>query len=385
MKCFFIVWSNEVDLSAKIQQMPNQQRQQRQQRKRQQQQMTMADNAITTTSISGANELMKYIQGITEITQEIRQEFEESLRQPDAIVEYHRNEKSTQFTNAEMSAVSHRTLVYHKTKLSQHSKFLQAHEVMVETLKLFENLRKMLVNNKQQKKTTIRNIRATINELKQHQQKWIAFLKPELELELEASTIASSPSIVRLETEIETTKQNHRTITNRILKQVNLLCFTTRRNILNFKLAAEETIGEIIRHAEKCRAFIMKCRQLEIIEFCASIWWFDRCHSAFIAEHPELSERHFTVSAELDEKHDGRPMTMEGWSFERDRIKILVQSFDPVVSTVCEYDFDQTLAEEILTDEAIQTFERETSSSVNDHDMIHQENNTWCSYVAADA
>lgn len=362
--------------------MPNQQRQQRQQRKRQQQ-MTMADNAITTTSISGANELMKYIQGITEITQEIRQEFEESLRQPDAIVEYHRNEKSTQFTNAEMSAVSHRTLVYHKTKLSQHSKFLQADEVMVETLKLLENLRKMLVNNKQQKKTTIRNIRATINELKQHQQKWIAFLKPELELELEASTIASSPSIVRLETEIETTKQNHRTITNRILKQVNSLCVTTRRNILNFKLAAEETIGEIIRHAEKCRAFIMKCRQLEVIEFCASIWWFDTCHSAFIAEHPELSERHFTVSAEVDEKHDARSSTMEGWSFERDRIKILVQSFDPMMLTVCEYDLDQTLAKEILTDEAIQAFEHETASAKDDDMMMDEsQENEWCSYVA---
>lgn len=367
--------------------MPNQRRQQRQQRKRQQQ-MTMADNAITTTSISGANELMKYIQGITEITQEIRQEFEDSLMKPDAIVEYHhRNEKSTQFTNAEMSAVSHRTLVYHKTKLSQHSKFLQAEEVMVETLKLLENLRKMLVNNKQQKKTTIRNIRATINELKQHQQKWIAFLKPELELELEASTVASSPSIVRLEMEIETTKQNHRTITNRILTQVNSLCVTTRRNILNFKLAAEETIGEIIRHAEKCRAFIMKCRQLEIIEYCASIWWFGTCHSAFIAEHPELSECNFTVSAELDEKHDARPSTMEGWSIERDRINILVKCFNPMVCIVCEYDLDQTLAEEILTDEAIQAFERETSS-VKDDDMMmdeRQENNTWCSYVAADA
>ena len=352
--------------------MPSQQRQQRQQRKRQHE-MNVAANAITTTSISGANELMKYIQGITKITQDIREEFEESLSQPDAIVEYHRNEKSTQFTNAEMSAVSHRTLVYHKTKLSQHSKFLQADQVMVETLKLLEILRKMLVNNKQQKKTTIRNIRATINELKRHQQQWFAFLKPELELELEASTVASSPSIVRLEMEIETTKQHHRTITNRILTQVNLLCVTTRRNILNFKLAADETIGEIICHAEKCRAFIMKCRQLEVIEFCASIWWFDTCHSAFIAEHPELSERHFTVSAEVDEKHDARPRTMEGWSFERDRIKILVQCFDPMVMTVGEYDLDQTLAKEILTDEAIQAFEDETAVPNHDDMMAMDE------------
>ena len=339
----------------------------------------MAGNVITTTSISGANELMKYIKGITEITEEIRREFEESLRQPDANVEYHRSEKSTQYTNAEMSVVSHRTLVYHKTSLSQHSKYLHANEVMIETLKLLENLRKMLVNNKQQKKTTVRNIRATINELKRHQQQWIAFLKPELELEASSSAAATSPSIVRLEMEIETTKQNHRTITNRILTQVNSLCLTTRRNILNFTLAAEETIGEIVCHAEKCRAFIMKCRQLEVIEFCASIWWFDKYHSEFITEHPELSECHFTVSAELDERHTrSTMMTTTGWSIERDRIKILVQCFDPMVITVGEYDLDQTLAKEILTDEAIQAFECETTEKHDDDVMDErQDMNAW--------
>lgn len=339
----------------------------------------MAGNVITTTSISGANELMKYIKGITELTEEIRREFEESLRQPDANVEYHRSEKSTQYTNAEMSVVSHRTLVYHKTSLSEHSKYLHANEVMIETLNLLENLRKMLVNNKQQKKTTVRNIRATINELKRHQQQWIAFLKPELELEASSSAAATSPSIVRLEMEIETTKQNHRTITNRILTQVNLLCLTTRRNILNFKLAAEETIGEIVCHAEKCRAFIMKCRQLEVIEFCASIWWFDKYHSEFITEHPELSECHFTVSAELDERHTRSTMMTTGWSIERDRIKIVVQCFDPMVITVGEYDLDQSLAKEILTDEAIQAFEDETVDAKDD-DMTmdeRQDMNAW--------
>jgi hypothetical protein len=329
------------------------------QQQQQQQMMNIANyNVLATRSVSGANELNKYIQGITEIKEEIRQEFEDCLIQPDAIVEYDHNENRTQFTtNIEMSAESHRTFINYKTKL-----FLQTGVVIVETLNLLEILRKMLVNNKQQKKTTIRNIRSTINGLKQQQLQWTTILNPEQELE--AMTAVTSPSIERLEKEIEMTKQNHRTITNRILTQVNSLCITTRRNILNFKRAAEETIGEIIIHADKCRAFILKCRRLEIIEFCASNWWFDTCYWAFITEHPELSDHQFTVSAE---QHT-HPNTISGWSNDCERIKIVVKCFNPTqlvhtttTITICEYELDQTLAEEILTDDAIQAFEDKTT------------------------
>lgn len=316
---------------------------------------TPQTNVIATTRVNGANELKKYIAGITEVVKEIRDEFEDSLQQPDAIVvengHLHFAKTSKQYHNVEKTARDHRTFVYNKTKLQQFSKFLQADEVVVESLGLLETLRKMLVNNKQQKKTTIRNIRSTINELKRHQRKSAA--NP-ADGEIEAKV--SSPSIERLEREIETTKQNHCTITKRILTQVNTLLLVMRRNILAFKLAAEENLGEIICHAEKCRAFIAKCCQLEVIEFCASIWWFDTQHSGFIAEHPEWSERYFSVSAELEEKMTRSSPTMTG-PIENDRIKIVVQCFNPMVLTVCEYEFDQTLAKTILTDEAIHAFE----------------------------
>jgi hypothetical protein len=312
-------------------------------------------SVIDTTRVNGANELKKYIEEITEIVNQIRNEFKESLQQPDAVVvdngHLQFTNTSKQLYNVEKSARDHRTFVYNKTKLQQFSKFLQADEVVVESLGLIETLRKMLVNNKQQKKTTIRNIRSTINELKRHQRKSAA--NP-ADGEIEAKV--TSPSIERLEKEIETTKQNHCTITKRILTQVNTLLLVMRRNILAFKLAAEENLGEIICHAEKCRAFIAKCCRLEIIEFCASIWWFDTQHSECIAQHPEWSELNFSVSAELEEKFTRSSHTMTG-PIENDRIKIVVECFDPMVLTVCEYEFDQTLAKTILTDEAIHAFE----------------------------
>jgi hypothetical protein len=296
---------------------------------------------ITTTRVDGAKHLKEYIQEVMAVAKEIRQEFEYSLEQPNAVVVENGllqfTHTSKQFHNVEKSARDHRTFVYNKTKLEQFSKFLQADEVVIESVGLLETFRKMLVNNKQQKKTTIRNIRSTINELKRQQRQSAA--NP-ADGEIDAKV--SSPSIERLERAIETTKQNHCTITKRIITQVNTLVLVMRRNIIAFKLAAEDTIGEIIHNAEKCRAFIAKCCRLEVIEFCASIWWFDTQHSDFIAQHPEWSERYFSVSAELE---------------ENDRIKLVVQCFDPMVLTVCEYEFDQTLAKTILTDEAIHAFE----------------------------
>ena len=308
------------------------------------------DNFITTTRISGANELQKYIEEITAIANEIRKEFEDSLLQPYAIVEYRRTGRSTHDFNAEMSSVTHRDFVYTKTTLKQFSKFLQSDEAVFECLRLLETTRKMLVNNKQQKKTTVRNIRATINELKKHQQQWNEFLKIDVELEAKVS----SPSIDRLEREIEMTKQNHRTITNRLIGQAATLVLVMRRNILAFKLSMEDTIGEIIRHAEKCRSFIAKCRRLELIEFCASIWWFESQHSALIEQHPELSDHRFSVSAEVQEEENERSSTMM-MTFADDRTNIVVQCC--CLTTVCEYHLDQNLTDIILTDEACQAFE----------------------------
>lgn len=298
------------------------------------------DNLITTTRVSGANELKIYIKEITALANEIRQEFENSLEQPSAIVEYRRTRRSTHDFNAEMSRVSHCDFVYNNTKLPQSSKIIQADGMVIECLRLLETLRKMLVSNKQQKKTTVRNIRGTINQLKKHQQQWVASLKPEVELEAKVS----SPFIERLENVIEMTKQNHHTITNRLMEQVNTLVLAMRRNILAFKLSMENTIGEIIHHAEKCRAFIAKCRRIELVEFCASVWWFESEYSAVIAQHPELSEIRLSISVILPKAND------------RPKIVVHVAS-DPASSSVCEYELDQSLTEKIITDEACREFE----------------------------
>ena len=318
-----------------------------------------ANNTFRTT-VNGAKELKKYIQEITPLVESIRQEFEHDLKQPSAVVSSAGNEnisvgRGNHEFNAKMCKIKHDDFVYKATQLPQSSVFMQIENVVKECLARLEGFRKMLVNNKQQKKTTIRRIRRIIADSNSHP-------IPE---HLFEEIAYQNPIVISLAGLIEQTKQNHMTIADNILTQVRAILNEMRtRHILAFKTIAEQTITAVIHHAEKCRVFITQCRHLAIIEYCASLWWMqtqkdpmdqeDYCISALLTgDNGQLQQFNpYTVQYPVTMFPDGLTSN----------VQIIVQhhNSDRTQLGICMmYTMDAELANEILTDEAIQSFEDE--------------------------
>ena len=309
--------------------------------------------------INGAKDLKLYIQDMTHDADSIRAEFERDLQQTKALVNYSDNEfisigRGNHELNARMCQDAHNDFVYKHAQLPQSSQVLQCDSVVKDCLVRLEGLRKMLVNNKQQKKTTIKTIRriitANINSLCDFN-----------ELEL----AGQSPSVVMLRGLIEQTNQNHKTVNCNILDQVHAIVLDMRtRHILMFEQSAQQTVEAIIQHADKCRAFIARCRHLAIIEYCAYLWCVktqeEYCQqknnyyvSALLAEDKgELKQFHAAIASSPSAAI--RPMNVQIFVYERN--EEMQQSEEKDVC-IFVYELDENLAAEIITDEAIQTFE----------------------------
>jgi hypothetical protein len=321
---------------------------------------TATATATFRTTVNGAKELKKYIEETTYIVESIRKEFEHDLKQPSAVVVSAGDDnisvgRGNHEFNAKMCKVKHDDFIYNTTQLPQTSEFIQSENVVKECLARLEGFRKMLVNNKQQKKTTIRRIRRIIADSNSHP-------IPE---HLFEEIAYQNPIVISLAGLIEQTKQNHMTITLNILTQVRAILVEMRtRHILAFKTIAEQTIAAVIHHAEKCRVFITQCRQLAIIEYCASLWWMQ-------TQKDPMDHECYCVSALLtrDNGHLQKfnpytvqyPVTMfpDGLT---SNVQIIVHhhNSDRTQLGICmTYPMDAELANEILTDEAIKCFEEE--------------------------
>ena len=321
---------------------------------------TATATATFRTTVNGAKELKKYIEETTYIVESIRKEFEHDLKQPSAVVVSAGDDnisvgRGNHEFNAKMCKVKHDDFIYNTTQLPQTSEFIQSENVVKECLARLEGFRKMLVNNKQQKKTTIRRIRRIIADSNSHP-------IPE---HLFEEIAYQNPIVISLVGLIEQTKQNHMTITLNILTQVRAILVEMRtRHILAFKTIAEQTIASVIHHAEKCRVFITQCRQLDIIEYCASLWWMQ-------TQKDPMDHECYCVSALLtmDNGHLQKfnpytvqyPVTMfpDGLT---SNVQIIVHhhNSDRTQLGICMmYPMDAELANEILTDEAIKCFEEE--------------------------
>jgi hypothetical protein len=328
--------------------------------------------------INGAKDLKMCIQDMTRDAESIRAEFDHDLQQPKAVVNYPDNDfisigQGNHEFNARMCQVAHSDFVYNNTQLSQSSQVLQCESVVKDCLARLEELRKMLVNNKQQKKTTINAIRriiiADINSSRNSAQVF-----EEIDYQ--------SPIVVMLRGLIEQTKQNHKTINRNILDQVRAIVLDMRtRHIRMFEQSAQQTVEAIIQHADKCRVFMAQCRHLAIVEYCANLWWTktqkEHYHqkkyyvSALLAEDKGELKRFHAAIAGLSA---ARPMNVEILVFEHNEMQS-----EEKEQCILTYDLDEELAAEILTDEAIQTFEDDErdakqvwSSSSSSHQHQHQ-------------
>ena len=328
--------------------------------------------------VNGAKELKQYIEQQTGFIQQIREEFLTDIQQPKATITTLPNflKNDAWKYRAELCQVDHMRFMHKLTGLPQFSTFLQKEAIFNEELNQLEHLRKMLVTNKQQKKTTIHKIQDIIKlvkETEQHEE--LARLSSptfdfvttmsmdddndndndndyyhyhdhdhdhDVLLEAEDSSIVKA-----LKSQIETTKQNHRTISRNLLQQVNTIVKALRHHIIDVKRSAEDHVGEIIHHAEKCRAFIAKCFDFSMLLYCASAWWhqtqkdaMDDGYYHIEIETVDPEESKFNPNTTTPTEHHLRICVFNG------------NTIDPRY-LVHVYDYDHDLAQAIYTPESI--------------------------------
>ena len=317
-----------------------------------------------TTTVNGAKDLSEYIAQVKSMITQIQENFMREMADSEASMRSQRCRGSSHDFAMEMCGITHGDLIYRETKLPQYSAFLQALAVANECLDQLEALRKMLVNNKQQKRTAIRRLRELRNN-------YLHASNAELEIKSPNKSVQQS---------IEMTKQNHRTVSNGLIDQATKLMSAMRtRYILGVVKSAEDTIGAVMDHAQKCQAFMTQCLRLSAIEYCAKIWWVG-------TQNPDPdsnNSKNYYIHAEVVHDYggdavDGKTPTCLDHHFKASRaaayfefcaenrpaprICITVHGDpDPEEGNnnplICKYELDQEFAETILTDEAIEKFE----------------------------
>lgn len=335
-------------------------------------------------NIKGTNELKKYIDWISKLVVDVSHELQHDLKQEKATLNRTRICRDGPDFLAEMCEIAHNDFVYQMTENQQSSEYLQTTGIVLSSIQQLENIRKMLVINKQQKKNAIRKIRKFIKierrsaAARQNEH----LVKGEVEVEGENDddvimvehdeprAAEYSETVEEMYQLIEMNKQHHRMISKHLIEhQVRPIMIALRtRHVLAFKLAAENTICEIIHHAEKCRGFMLRCRWLALVEFCASSWWFE-------TQKDPMDHSYYHVSAVIvgeEEENDFKrfnpnkhyPTFIE--HLMNAEIRIVVSDADSQ-NIVAEFDLTSELSQMILTEEAINAFENEQN------DLIIQE------------
>ena len=342
---------------------------------------TTAANGIFTTTINGAKDLKEYISRISEIVQGVRREFDCDVQQPRARVEEPDTFLGSRKFDVTMCRVAHDSVRHSETILTQCSGFLQAEQAVNDDMELLEYIRKMLVTNKQQRNVTVKTLKKTrhlggktskINDLKRPREiteQGGVYQVPALtggaaavveDLEIEHET----PEAKAIKLLIQQVQQNHRTVSRKLCKYAELIIRALRtRIILAYKLAAENTIQKIIRHADLCRKFIAECRQIACIEYCASAWWMETQRDPM-----DHSPYYLTAVSE------GVPTRFNASAVEYSALvsggrappRILIEvhsanrsSHDNSCPIVFREYLDEELAATILTEEAVRAFEAE--------------------------
>lgn len=324
----------------------------------------------TTTShgnietIHGAKDLKKYIAEMNQLMQQIREEYLRDIQQPAAVLEQQAvifPRKTSWTLRADLCRVDHASFVYKRTGLPQFSTFLQNEEKLNEALEQLECLRRMLVTNKQQKKTGIRKIHDIIKLVRQQESQDQRLPSPTFDFVTTMSTgdddddddyhnefllEADDSTIVKaLKAQLETTKQNHRTISRNLLLQVNSIMKAVRHYIVDVKRSAEDNVGEIIHHAEKCRAFIAKCVDYTVLDYCAYAWWHETQKDAMDDAYYHLEVE--TVNPDDTTFNPSAVATTENY------LRICVYNGNTINPAYLAhvYDYDQDLAQAIYTEE----------------------------------
>jgi hypothetical protein len=323
---------------------------------------TTAANETFTTTIHGAKDLKEYINRITEIVQGVRREFDRDVQQPLARVEEPGTFLGSRKFDVTMCSVAQDSVRHSEIVLTQCSGFLKAEQVVNDDMELLENIRKMLVTNEHQRNRTVKTLKKTKNQVSDAALKSVLRFRVE-DFELEPEIPPGDKEIkLLIQQQVQQVQQNHRTVANNLCKQAELIVRALRtRDILAYKLAAENTIQKIIRHADLCRKFIAECRQIACIEYCASAWWME-------TQRDPMDHSPYYVTA----VSEGEPTKFNASAVEYSALvsggrappRILIEvhsanrfSDDNSCVVVFSQYLDQELAETILTEEAVAAFE----------------------------
>ena len=184
--------------------------------------MTTTMTNTQKTTINGANELKKIIQEYVAMTDAIKTRFQNDIDTPGY-------------------SSTHREFI---RKLTRDSDEIGIHETNVNvTLTTLEKLRKMLVTNKQQRKTAHKHFRRIANRIQ------ASFQTTSIEeMELEPEPVSFTIDLMNMDANA---KQHHRTIARNILEEVNRLLAQMRQFIVALQIAFEDAVGKIIQHAAK--------------------------------------------------------------------------------------------------------------------------------------
>lgn len=183
--------------------------------------MTTTKTNTQKTTINGANELKKTIQEYVAMTDAIKTRFQNDIDTPG------------------YSSYTHREFI---RKLVRDSDEIRTPETNVNvTLATLEKLRKMLVTNKQQRKTAHKHFRRIANRIQ------ASFQSTTIEeMELEPEPVSFTIDLMNMDANA---KQHHRTIARNILEEVNRLLAQMRQFIVALQVALEDAVGKIIQHA----------------------------------------------------------------------------------------------------------------------------------------
>jgi hypothetical protein len=273
--------------------------------------------------VGGANELKGRIQEYVTLVGEMKNDFERLVHSPKAQVdpapiciplhEYHSSQ----------CAVRHRDFI---RKIARESPDLSIPESNVNcALAALENFRKMLVTNKQHRKTAHKDNHRVSTAIQSSLQTTMGELEPPMN--------AFSVDLLKMD---DATKQHHRTMSRNILEEVNRLLMQLRTQfIVALQAAIEDSVGKIIQHAEECREFIERTRQLALLEFCAKRWFHAQ------KDAMDNDKEYFVGIHEID----GGGRVLKVHTFQ-DREEILVATFD----------VDEEFVKQVLTDDSITEF-----------------------------
>jgi hypothetical protein len=282
--------------------------------------------------LNGVNGFKKMIQTRGSLIERMKKQFEDDLRQPKAIVEHAPICRPLHDFHVRSCCMTHRDFI---RKIRDSPEMMTAEKNVMDNLAKLEKLRKMLVNNKQQRKTEHNQFSRALCEIR-------AMLpKPDVTEFGEGFSIEDVPdhASIRILKQIDVNaKQHHRTVAQNILEIARTTDLQLLQFIMVFQLALDGAVGAIIHHAEKCRTHNGRTLHLALVEFCASRWWFD--------EHEEMDPSDYFVSAEADDAHGIQ-------------IRINATGAIPATPVSGSMVFDESLSQLVLTAEAIDAFESE--------------------------